>query len=405
MKKKVDFSIIWFSIGLCFTTATQLRIHGLPIGPGEIMLFLWIVIKIFWIFKKKEVILTPLSRNLTFFWFFLFLFLTIGTLCSAYLGILYPFAAHSFFAYLFSCLLIIVLSFERNLKIKVITIAKILVSITVLVSLLLLIFSTKDGSIGPINSWHSSPRFAGWAIDNQLALDSSILLYLSLYLSTIAKTYLLKTWYFGLAVACVWIGIETQSDALFTAFSVGFSILFITFWLKKITNSQMGYWTGAWWKVWLPIMICFTVLIFGSMIYKGVNQNVSTIYYSQGDKGDLRVALWENGLKAMETSPIFGLGPGAFSGGTAPFQGMEAHNTFVDIGTNIGLVGLILYIGLLCWISYLLILKKEVVLFTGLVTVMFFNLFHFIIRHPIYWFYLLFILSISIDQEKSTVKD
>ncbi|TDL76477.1 O-antigen ligase family protein [Peribacillus frigoritolerans] len=401
LQKKVSFSVIWFSAGLILSTATQLRIPGSPIGPGEIILLLWMMMTFTIQFKYRGIFITSLSRKLVPFWFFMFLCLFIGTMVSIYLGVLVPGFGRTFLAYLFSSLLFIVLSFEKNWKTQVLMIAKITVSVTVSVLLFLLIFNPRYSTIGPIDSWNGSIRFLGWSKNpNQVAMNVTIFLYMSLYLSSIAKTSLRKAWYISLSAACVWIGIETKSDAMSVALSSGFVILFISFWIRKAADTQIGYWSGAWLKVLLPALLCFTAVIFSPLIYQGLKQDIAAIS-EEGDQGEHRFILWENGIKAIESSPLFGLGPGAYSGEDAPFQGMEAHNTFIDMGMNVGLVGICLFLGFLCWIGYLLIIKKEFILFTGLVTVIFYTLFHFTLRHPMFWFYLFFMISICMDQAKS----
>jgi O-antigen ligase len=404
MREARNISVIWLSGGLILSTATQLRIPGSPVGPGEILLFLWMVMTFLLQWKNKRLFVTSLSRILVPFWFFMFLCLLIGSLFSLYLGVWTPGVARTFFAYLFTSCLFIVLSFEKDWKPKILTIAKITTSVTVSVFLFLLLFNPRYSTIGPIDSWEGSIRFLAWSKNpNQVAMNVSIFLYISLYFCSIAKNYLHKAWYIGLAGACFWIGIETKSDALTVAFSVGLVILLISMWVKKVTQSQIGYWSGVWLKVLLPTFLCFTALIFGPSIHEGLKQEVSTIS-DEGDQGEERITLWRNGLKAIEASPFFGLGPGAFSGGNGPFEGMEAHNTFIDMGMNVGLVGISLYVGFLGWIAYLLIVRKEIILFTGLMTVLFYTSFHFTLRHPMYWFYLLFLLSVCVDKEKSKIK-
>lgn len=404
MKREWNISVIWISAGLILSTATQLRIPGSPIGPGEVMLFLWMVMTLLLQIKNRGIYITPLSSKLIPFWFFMFLFLLIGTLYSLYIGVWIPGFTRNFLAYLFSSLLFIILSFDRDWKKKIIMISKVTVSVTVCVLVFLLLFNPRYSTIGPIDSWQGSIRFLGWSKNpNQVAMNVTIFLYISLYLSSITKKILVKAWYICLAGASVWIGIETKSDALTVAFSIGLIILLISMWIKKITTSKVTYWSGALYKVLLPTFLSSIIIIFGPAIYEGVKQDVSTIS-EEGDQGEERLTLWSNGIKAIESSPLFGFGPGAYSGGDGPFQGMEAHNTFIDLGMNVGLFGISLYIGFLGWIAYSLITKKEFVLLTGLMTVLFYTLFHFTLRHPIYWFYLVFLITVCIDEKTSRLK-
>jgi O-antigen ligase len=67
-----------------------------------------------------------------------------------------------------------------------------------------------------------------------------------------------------------------------------------------------------------------------------------------------RTAVWSAGLQAFSTHPITGVGVGAFADATRPLlaymQGGDryvAHNTFISVLTELGLVGLILFVGIL----------------------------------------------------------
>jgi O-antigen ligase len=120
------------------------------------------------------------------------------------------------------------------------------------------------------------------------------------------------------------------------------------------------------------------------------------LYEAEGGQGQVRVLLWENGVEALLSAPLLGLGPGGHSGIAAPFSGAEAHNTFVDWGTNTGLVGLLAYVALLTWIAIDVWRSRHPTLIAALVATQVLSMFHFTLRHPVYWFYLTAIHAIAL---------
>lgn len=108
--------------------------------------------------------------------------------------------------------------------------------------------------------------------------------------------------------------------------------------------------------------------------------------WSSADEGGGRVTLATNGLSAFFASPIFGNGAGAFSGTVIPFTRYEAHNTIIDFLTMGGIPWV-----LLAYLPFILATKT---LFQQgnsfalglLVAFCIFSLFHFVGRHPIFWF-------------------
>jgi hypothetical protein len=62
-----------------------------------------------------------------------------------------------------------------------------------------------------------------------------------------------------------------------------------------------------------------------------------TDIWNVADEGHLRLPLLKNALLASLYSPVVGFGIGSFSGIKKPFEGYEAHNTFLDFSLQFGL--------------------------------------------------------------------
>jgi O-antigen ligase len=68
-----------------------------------------------------------------------------------------------------------------------------------------------------------------------------------------------------------------------------------------------------------------------------------------GTLGD-RVQIWRAGLAAFERHPVIGVGPGGFKAAVAPalHNRAAAHNTLLSIGVELGVIGLVVFLLVLC---------------------------------------------------------
>lgn len=112
----------------------------------------------------------------------------------------------------------------------------------------------------------------------------------------------------------------------------------------------------------LPLKVITVVLTLAILSMSTINvERYATIfslkedYNVQGEEG--RLALWSIGLKAMLNNPLTGVGVMCFGNaigldrtarGTASQAWLTAHNSAVQIGTETGVIGLLLYL----WISF-----------------------------------------------------
>jgi len=111
--------------------------------------------------------------------------------------------------------------------------------------------------------------------------------------------------------------------------------------------------------------------------------------WSDADQGGTRLTLLRNGLMAWRQSwwtVLLGNGGGAFSGKVAPFEGDEAHNTIVDTlatGGVIGAIALFWYPLQTAWDAYG---RGKPLVFATMAGVLAFACFHYVGRHPVFWF-------------------
>ncbi len=83
---------------------------------------------------------------------------------------------------------------------------------------------------------------------------------------------------------------------------------------------------------------------------KTIDDTASTQWSAEGlenlDMVNTRVAIWKEGLEMFERRPFLGVGTGGYLNVVAPIQGERrvAHNVFLSILVELGLIGLVLFI-------------------------------------------------------------
>ncbi len=173
----------------------------------------------------------------------------------------------------------------------------------------------------------------------------------------------------------IFIMLKTKSDAygLSLAIMAGvFIYLELLFFLKK---------TSLLIKILTNILILTPTLLTIVYFY---SEEILDIWLS-ADEGDARRSLMWNGLLASLQSPLFGWGSGSFSGISFPFQGSEAHNTFLDLSMSFGfLFPILIYV---IFFSTLLksIKDNDYLVSAFIVGFIISGLFHFSGRHFAFW--------------------
>lgn len=223
-------------------------------------------------------------------------------------------------------------------------------------------------------------RFFGFAKNpNQIASVAAPILFLIFYLKNSKQISFL--YMCGSLFILALIVFTVKSDALNYSYAVCLGL----FLLKSFK------------KLPLPIKIAgITMFLFfiSNFFIKlgGVVLEVNSI----GNQASVRYTLWNNALVAWQHSVLFGFGPGAFSGLTGPFEGAEAHNSFIDYITNTGLIGLLLIGNLIVVIFKNLKKLKLYNLGFSLLSIIMFSIFHNILRHPFLWLFLFIFYSLKI---------
>lgn len=395
-----SLEIIYLVTAILLTTATQLRFPGTPIGIGEIILSLWIILSIIKIIINKYLLITPLVKLIGTFWLLAFTSLTLGLSVSDSINLKSDGWSRDYFAFGFSFIFSLCLTHSKFFYSQIQKMIDYMISFSMVALLTIFLFPS---SIPFLNPWYSGIRFRGWAENpNQIALLLSIIPFFALHLLFNKSSNLLsKIWYILLIITCLTIGIATDSDAIKIGWLTGSTIiifLIIHHLLVSIFSSQhvVNFLKKSYQSI-LGIIIILIKLICFKNIYKHINMTLESPD-NKGDDG--RIILWQHGIDAIYNSPLFGLGPGAHSGENAPFLNFEAHNTFIDWGSSSGIVGIISYILLVGSIAWQAWKRQSFVMFAAVICLIIFSCFHYVLRHPIFWFYLLSIHSLTSQTAK-----
>lgn len=393
-----NWEIVWLATGIALTTATQLRV-GAPIGIGEVMLSAWMLLVGMRSPLVKYRLITPLTRVFFWFWLVSFIALTLGILIAEFRGVTSSGVYHDGFAFIFACVFCLCLTISiRTPEILNKLIANNLVFSTISMTILFC------GGVPFLSAWYGGSRFAGWARNpNQIALLISMIPFLLIHLFLSARKPQKKLGYGFLIFCSIVVGLATDSDALMIGWAIGFLTIIALIAYRSFFNYMQNTKTSQRviniYKALIGIFILLMILFVAYLFYEKLTA-VSTSIYNKGDQGSVRLILWKQGITAISSSPLFGLGPGAHSGIKEPFLDFEAHNTFIDWGSSSGIVGLIVYVTLLGWAGWKAWRNGFSVLVAAVISLAVFSSFHFVLRHVVFWFYLLSIVGLSTNAFK-----
>lgn len=388
-------ALYWYlCAGVLATSATQLRLPGAPVGPGELLLVLWMAaVGIFFFVGRTRWAIQSGVWPLVGFWIVSFPAMAAGVVASTVAGHAEDSGAtRDVFAMLFVSVFSVVLA----ISVQSAAAARRVLGLYSLVAayglVLLLGFAIVVRAAGPIDFWYQLIRFVGLATNpNQLALfvaAGPFVLAQALADGGVGYPRL----YWGAMAAMIVVGIATTSDALMVAWISGLGVAVSWKWIQEIRKEHGSILRPALLVVVVPLWVVGLLVLVGLPLYRSVEAEVVTLI-QLGSQASVRLTLWGNGVAALAASPFFGWGPGAHSGIGRAFEAMEAHSTYVDWAASTGLIGLC---ALLCLVIATLmrcVLANKVYLALAVLSLATFSSFHYVLRQPVFWFYLVTILA------------
>lgn len=422
------FHFLLPSVALALTTATQLRFPGFPLGLGECLLACWLLIAGQAIRKSGSSFWSSMTAvAFAAFWLVALVSMGLGAILGGQSNqSLATSSAHDALAYGLALAFCLGLVLHPQAGRQAMRLTYFLTLAAALPMVVLWIYGLFREWLGPMNLWYGL-RFTGWSANpNQAALLLLTMPFLILHRLEVRRRASVENRYLAWALlVCLVlvIGWSTDSGALRLAWTASFSLLLAVFaWRARL---------GRPYAPRLLSTLCLMIVLAGMIqraaeespvrssqaeqvrlaedLSKGLDPSktvrflglrtsesgnlayamlsMSHMYY-QDDELTIRANLVVNGLRAIQASPVFGLGPGCHSGLDEPFQGSEAHNTLVDWGTNAGVVGMLALLGLVAWLARRLLLTGHYSLLAGLLALAVFAQFHHVLRHPMTWAYL-----------------
>jgi O-antigen ligase len=395
----VERTIIEVSLPL--TLATQLRIPSIPVGVGEAGIALWTIMTLL---KTRSAENTSVSSNPVLdFWKFGVPLLLVGTLISLIISIPDGNRLYDVFAYLFAIAFILALVSKAKSESNYVEfLLPRVISILCFLELGMLIYSTFSPVLGPVALIQvDGDRFVGFSTNpNQIAIAIAPVPFLCLFLLNRAKSLPIKAYYLLLFLINLILGIRANSQGLMVSWKISFFVFAAGTYLTETFDKKK------------TVRVDFVVL--GSLLFTSVLLNIDfLIELSQSyikndlvgrngrDDGDGRLTLFPIAIEAIKNSPFFGLGPGSHAGIDKPFEGVEAHNTILDWGMQTGVVGIFLYLSMIWRLMIDSFKQKYFVLSCGIISTALYSTSGFVLRHPLFWF---FILSIALFNKNSKAK-
>ncbi len=417
-------------VGILLSTASQLRPEGAPLGPGEVCLAAWIILRIGREVIRPELRFTPAFSRLLTFWLIFAVAESIGTLAGFAIGDIHDSSlfAHDAMAYPMLAAISLLSAAGPHAEFRLHRINWLMVTVG---SALLAVQAAQAWSlinIGSTDPWYWD-RLRGLSQNpNQLAIVCAALGLLSLHLADVATSKYTRLAAIAAAVLPVYVGRLTRSDA-FSLVLVAAGPIFLALKLPGWIFYQPGLRLRS--ALALIVVVAMPLLVasaapFARSIETGTQGLVQDL--AKGDEQDtaqLRLAVWQQALERGMDSDMLGLGPGPHlpipasilagrevssdqpknlehppNNGTPNF---EAHNTLLDIFTQGGLLAVL---DLVWLVAVALVLSRSArlagltTLVCGLVVL---SLFHLIIRQPTFWLAIATCL-VAADRRKPTMR-
>jgi O-antigen ligase len=406
-----------FALGLVLSPASQLRLAGSPVGPGEICLVIWIILTLGRAATRDGPPLSlPLSR-LLLFWSLFFIALSLGTLTAHVIGaeydtrwFLHDVAAYPLLAAA-SCLSVM----GPNAEVSLHRIAWLVSALGTVVLALQFADAWALIDISSVDPWWWD-QLRGWSANpHQLAVLCTVLALLSLHLAETATGLGQRIAAIACAVLPIYAGLLTRTDSFSVIVVVAgpiFVALKVRTWLVSFEPRITLPIAFSWIAVLALPLLSIAAIPFASSIAVEADAFVKEMsrenYERTEEKTEQRLDLWSQALNRGVEAGMLGLGPGPhleippailagrYGAATHPKNiehpeptfapNFEAHNTLLDLFVQGGLIAVLSFI----WLAATALLCAYRARLAGLPTLLcglgIYGAATLIIRHPIFWF-------------------
>lgn len=413
------------ALGLLFTTATQLRVPGIPVGPGELGLVVWIAATSAKTLASGAPSLTRAVSALLVFWGAFALALSLGMLTAMATGevfepglVLHDTVAYTLIAVL-SCLCTSAPARLRR------------------VAWLLVISSAVSLSLQYLNAigWFRIPgidpwfweRLRGWSDNpNQLAILCLIIVLVAGYLADTATRLSSRLAAILLMIPPLVVGRMSQNDTFILALAIALPVWVVAKLIVRIHQDRLEVSLGGSIArlvlVAVPILLlCTAPVVLSRAEYVtgfvlGLAKNAGA---EVTDETNLRMTLWRQAIERGFESGMLGLGPGPHlqiptaivagrvNSGTTPVNivhpiqngtaNYEAHNTVLDVFTQGGLLAVASFVWVLFRATKQVYRARSPGLLALVAGAVVFMMTGNIVRQPIFWFAIVLCLAAPVS--------
>lgn len=428
-----------FAFGLLLTPASQLRVAGLPVGPGELCLIIWVILVLGREAVRSRPLLTPALSRLLMFWLLFALAQTLGTLTAKLIGDEHDpvWFMHDVMAYpllaAISCLSVV--GPNPGPRLRRITWLLCGFGTPVVLAQLADAWGLYEiPSVDPL--WWD--QFRGWSSNpHQLAVLCMVLGFLSFHLAETSTRLGARIGALACAIIPVYTGRLTGSDSFALILVLSGPIL-LTFkcrtWLFSRAR-QIRFGSALAWVIVLAVpgaVISIAPLAYSLAVEaRDLAKSMARENPEQTrEKTELRFALWSQAIRRGVESGMLGLGPGphleiphsivsARNMDTVHPQfvehpmpsfvpNFEAHNTMLDLFTQGGLLIVLSFVWLVATAFKSAYATGQAGLPTLLCGLCIYAIATFLLRHPIFWFVIAVCLvaePLPASQSRPTARD
>lgn len=372
-------NVIFFlsSLGAVLSLSlTALRFTS-SFGIGELLMLLSLVIFLLMYKKLKKNRKAPSKFVLSFF-----IFCLLGFVCTIFFfqevqsEAFFGEAVRTFFAYLFSMTTALMISTLILTKEDFSTLIKFILQCCMATMVVVVVVNFSE-FLSTVVSLGGGARFYGFSKNpNQIGSLIVPIPLIAMYLYKIKKIN--KWFYIFSLVMWLLLAIAVGSDAL----NYSLLLCLTLFVILNLNKFSFGLKT-----IMLILVSAFLFYISDDVYDYILNTN------NNNNQASVRYLLWNNAFIGWLESPLIGFGPGSYSGLTGPFEGAESHNTFIDLLTNVGLIGFVMFLSFIIKLEYYFLKLREYQIFFIVFAYLCFGLFHNILRHPMYWILLFSVYS------------
>jgi O-Antigen ligase len=413
-------NIDWIlGVGVGLSEATQLRLPGLPIGPGGALIALWIFLSFLRLTASGGIPLTTVSLRFLTFWAAFALALSVGA-CQAVLtqDRLTDAAemAHDGFAYLLAAAMVFLATATEDAVGRLGRIAWVMMAVWSVGLLVQLGVGFGMFRLPPVSPWFWD-RLRGWSENpNQLAIYSGIAVPIGIDLVATTEWPAAKAAALAMTALSVTAGRLTKSDTFMLVMvvaGVALVVLRLRAWLVVPAHMAGLRYPAA--VLAIVGAVAAAVLAVPHVQATKVEHFVFSMDKEQNktkteETVDLRLHLWHEALDRGLRAWSLGLGPGphlprpntlAYQFLPKPF---EAHDTYLDVYLQGGMIAVAALLALFACAGASAWRSRRDGLVVVAVVVAVFGVPHFILRLPMVWFALMLCMAAEAQQRTGAAK-